>query len=482
VVGVVLDTHAVVRRSDLPTDALRALREMYTHNNPEWASATRAGRWTGPTKKNPKGILRHLFSYREDGPFLLLPRGDVGNLRRFLREHGVPVAFEDRTRRLENARFSLMGKARSYQSNAVKSLVLSARPGCTLKGRPGSGKTVTMLATVAELKQPALVVVHTKRLMRQWTTAAEEWLGVTPGGVGGGGRFVLRSVTIGMQQMLWRIVKEGGARARDLTRSFGCLLIDEAHHAPAESFNLVSECFPAMFRLACTATPRRKDGLEFMLYETFGPMAHEITKEELKAAGVLLPMRLEAVPTSFVDQEYMEVVASGSAASFEWGRMLGRLVADDERNGLVWRHLREDLKKRGSRILVLNERVRACKDWTEFLKTEGVPAGLLIGGDRWMDEQERTIAGMRAGKIRVGVGTMSSNSPAAEGMDLPELTHVYITCPVHNNPQRFEQMGGRAARPSRGKKAGVIKYFWDRGMWPNALDKLKGTCDELVVR
>lgn len=387
---------------------------------------------------------------------------------------GRALVVEDRTLRLESVRYSLKGKLRPYQADAVEVLAEAAHPGCALKGPPGSGKTVTMLAAVARIGQPALVVVHTKPLMAQWLTAAEQWLGVTPGTVGGGRQTALRSVTVGMQQTLWRLVKAGGSEARDLARSFGCLVIDEAHHAPAASFLLVSEHFSAAYRLGCSATIKRKDGKEFLLYETFGKVAHEITKDDLKRAGKLLPMRMEVVPTAFTDDDYLDALAAGDPTS--WQPMITRMIADDDRNALVWEHLQRVLVKKGSRVLLLNDRVRACKDWAEFLRGQGVSVGLLIGGDKIV--QAETIKGLRVGNLRVGVGTKIAD----EGLDLPELTHVFVTCPVHGNPMRLTQMVGRAARPvGKKKKEGVAVYFWDELVWPKALARLKGACDQLEV-
>lgn len=470
-----MDTHLVLPKAGIPPSAVMALRDAFTHDNEQWHALKRMGKWTGPTKKNPQGIPRKLFSYREDGPFMLLPRGSRDKVGEVLSRHGLSLEVEDRTLRLELIKYGLKGKLRPYQEEAVENMVVRAHPGCALKGPCGSGKTVTMLGVVVEVGQPTLVVVHTKPLMTQWLTAVEQWLGLTPGTVGGGRPTVPRTVTVGMQQKLWRIVKEGGPVARDLRRSFGCLVIDEMHHAPAASFMLVSEHFPAAYRVGCSATIQRKDGREYLLEETFGPVAHEVLDKDLVAAGKKLPLRMEVVPTNFVCQEYLDAVAAREVAP--WQRMVAELVADDDRNALVWKHLRRVLRRRGTRILLLNDRVRACKDWTIFLRGEGVPVGLMIGGAGNKDEQARTIRELRNGKLQVGVGTKIAD----EGLDLPELTHVFVTCPVHRNPSRLEQMVGRASRPAKGKKVGVAVYFWDREMWASALPTLRRVVDELEI-
>jgi superfamily II DNA or RNA helicase len=114
------------------------------------------------------------------------------------------------------------------------------------------------------------------------------------------------------------------------------------------------------------------------------------------------------------------------------------------------------------RILLLNDRVESCKRWVHFLQGHGIAAGLMIGGPGNKDDLEETITGLRFGTLQVGVGTVVAD----EGLDIPPLTHVFITCPTHKHPKRMEQMLGRAARPSPGKDEAVCVYFWDCRMFP----------------
>lgn len=77
----------------------------------------------------------------------------------------------DRRRTLAPVDFTLTGKLRDFQDEAVKNIAASDFG--TLAAPTGSGKTVIALALVAQRRQPALVVVHTRESWRNGLTESE---------------------------------------------------------------------------------------------------------------------------------------------------------------------------------------------------------------------------------------------------------------------------------------------------------------------
>lgn len=118
-------------------------------------------------------------------------------------------------------------------------------------------------------------------------------------------------------------------------------------------------------------------------------------------------------------------------------------------------------------ILILSDRVDACKELYRRLALLDVRCGLMLGGNTNKDVLSATIEGLKDGSLQVGIGT----SVADEGLDIPNLTHVFVTCPVHKNLKRLNQMIGRCSRPFPGKPEGVCFYFWDQDMFPLATTK-----------
>jgi superfamily II DNA or RNA helicase len=356
--------------------------------------------------------------------------------------------------------------------------------------------TVILLGAIARLDQPAMVVVHSTPLKEQWEFAASRWLGVVPGTIGAGKKMRLAPLTVATQQALWAMVKKGKTSWAD---GFGTFVGDEIHRWAARTFAEVANTFAAAYRIGASADERRKDGMEHVVYETFGSRVYKIKRDALVDDGKLLPVEVEVLPTGYRDAIYLASVETskvcpqcrgplatpplrkkGDRRRFcpdckleidpeipDWRGMIDRLVLDRTRNELirekVLRVLNDDPDHR---ILILSERVDACRRMAARLVLEDVPAGLLLGGPENKAEFARTISGINTGKLRVAVGT----TVADEGLDLPPLTHVFVTCPLHTNPKRLKQMAGRAARPHGKARWATCVYFWDREMFPPQWD------------
>jgi len=488
-----IDTHLVFKLDDLGPIPVKALREAFTRSNPQFWKKKRMGFWIGDTS-------RTIESWKIEGDkFLMLPRGAKDKINEVLAPHNMQIGeVTDRTVSCKPAGFSIReGESlRPDQVPVVNFLV--QKKNAIVRGPPGSGKTVILLGAIVKINQPAVVVVHSNLLREQWQDAVVRWLGVEPG-VLGGGKKKLAPITIATQQTLWRMVKEQNL---SWVQNFSALIADECHRWSSKTFNAVAEMFPATYRLAASADERRKDQKEFLLYETFGTDVYKIKKSTLVRSGHLLPTSIEVVPTNYRDGLYLASVRAGmfcdecggvltasrherlkgvkhcskcNLASMrtetpDWPGMLNRIVEDKDRNTLILDYLVKVLKQDpDSRVLILSERVQACRQWVAKLTLQDIPAGLLIGSPKNRQELTRTVAGLQSGKLRVGVGT----TVADEGLDIPALTHVFITCPVHTHPKRLRQMVGRSARPFGNKKEGKAIYFWDREMFPPLIEGIK---------
>mgnify|MGYP002066223661 CR=1 FL=1 len=88
------------------------------------------------------------------------------------RKLDIDYTLEDRRRILPQVRFVFKGRLRPFQLKAVERML--RREFGTLNSPTGSGKTVMALYVIAMRQQPALIVVHTKDLARQWIERIEE--------------------------------------------------------------------------------------------------------------------------------------------------------------------------------------------------------------------------------------------------------------------------------------------------------------------
>lgn len=445
---IAVDARVRINRERLDLETQRALREMFTHPNPKHANATRMGFYAD-------AIPKFITSFGFEDPFLSFPRGALSRILEFLEGRGYAIeAIIDRSLKLERIELKLAHQLYPYQQEAVDAIVRSGN--CVVRGPCGSGKSATLLGAIAALKQPTLVVVHTEALRKQWSGVVSDWLGFVPGRIGGG-KEVIRPVTIGMQQSIWRRAKENP----EWTKQFGCIIGDEVHKWGASSFQITATMFPAAYRVGASADEKRKDGLEFLIYDTFGPCVYEIKREHLVMIDRLLPVEMLLVKTGYENDAYVRNRFEGFNPN--WNALLNDLTQDEDRNALILNVVLRILQDPKSRVLILSERVQACVDWKKVFDSHGYPCGLMIGGAQNKDDVSSAIAWLKTGRIRVAAGTKIAD----EGLDIPQLTHVVVTCPLHTHPQRLEQMTGRCARVSEGKTRATAVYFWDERMFPN---------------
>jgi superfamily II DNA or RNA helicase len=414
-------------------------------------------------------VNQFIKNYETDFPFLLLPRGTEKEVFGWIRDEGLEIDLIDHTTigtgmDIKLPKLSFSGKPRPYQAKAIKAVLKALNEpdmtGCVFRGPCGCGKTFLILALIHELQLPTLVIVHTNALARQWSENIARWYGFAPGRIGGGKKDDIKIITVAMQQTLWRRANEKPI----WLDFFGLIAIDECHKVASRSFQVVSKMFPAKYRIGASADERRKDRLEILVTDTLGPLVHQIKKKDLIGYGNLVPTKLEVIKTNYYDQIFLDSLLDKNEVGNDWVGMISRLTQDEDRNDVILQKIIQILEtEKDARILCLSERVEACYYLAGQINEQiNLVAGIMVGGPENRAELEKTMAGLQTGKVRVGFGT----SVADEGLDIPALTHVFMTCPVHGHPKRMVQMIGRAARPWKKKKHAVAVYFWDQNIFP----------------
>ena len=161
----------------------------------------------------------------------------------------------------------------------------SRSPACILSLPCGHGKSVVCLhIAAAQVRRVTLILVHMCGLVGQWVAEAKKYV---PGARVGyvtrdsvrveGVDFIVASIHTLRSHMDRR-----AAAAADnplpfpyldrLRERVGFVIMDEAHHGVANTFQRVMAAMPAARRMAVTATPRRSDGLFDELQFIFGPV------------------------------------------------------------------------------------------------------------------------------------------------------------------------------------------------------------------
>jgi len=419
----------------LQEDTRDALIEKLTFPNPKYLENARMGRWNRGTPRT----LRYYRKLPKCG--LRVPRGYLRQLILFCRKSGLQYALDDQRRILPAVDFDFAGTLKPFQETAVHTML--AKDFGTLSAPTGSGKTVMGLFMLAQRRQPALIVVHTKDLAFQWMSRIETFLNIPEkeiGLIGGGKKKVGKAVTVALVQSLYKI-------AADIAKQIGFIIVDECHRCPSRTFTEAVTHFDSRYMLGLSATPYRRDKLSKLIFWHLGDVHHEIESRQLVNSGDVLAAAVHFRETNFTP--YFDPVN-------DYSRMLSELTADDERNRLIADDVAREALTNPGTTLVLSDRKKHCEAlWSLIRYRNDAPCEFLTG-DRSEQERKDIVARLNEGSIKILVAT---GQLIGEGFDCPNLATLFLATPVRFSG-RVLQYIGRVLRPAPGKSnAKIIDYI-----------------------
>ncbi len=413
---------------DCPEGLARKIRASLTIPNPKHQDAVKFGRSAWGIQPSIE-----LFSMDTTGR-LRLPRGFGLSLARLANEEETELVFNDKRRVCDAVTYDFKGTLRPYQQEAVSAV--TRRMQGVLQAGTGAGKTVMALAIIAERKQPALILVHTKELLGQWAERIEQFLGIKAGTVGGG--------KIDIQNITVATVQTAKKQRETLLPRFGFLIVDECHRTPSNTFTKVASAFEGKYLLGLSATPYRRDGLTRLIYLTLGDQVHTVDPNHLRSCGAILAPEIVEIETDFYFY--------GDAAR-DYQKALTALTQDEERNELITRKVHHVVCDGPGTILLVSDRVAHLKAILGQLEALGHGARLLTGKTK-AAEREKIVKDLAAGKVQI---LASTTALIGEGFDCPGLSTLFLCTPIKSRG-RLIQVIGRVLRPKDGKKPRIFDF------------------------
>lgn len=288
----------------------------------------------------------------------------------------------------------------------------------------GLGKTVLFAHLIRETDGPVLVVAHREELIEQARQTAEsltgEWVEVEQADL----QSYKARIVVGSVQSLRR-----PERLKRLGRErFKLVIIDEAHHATANSYRAVMDWFEAPV-VGFTATPDRTD--EKALGTIFDRIAYSMDIQDGIDQGWLVPFQGHRVVLDSVKLDLVGVTA-GDLAQNELDEAMVSSV-----EGIVHETAR---LSEGRQSIAFFPGVRSAELAASCYSKHGVPTCVVSGGTP-KDERRQLIADFRRGVYRV----LANCQVATEGFDVPE-----VSCIIQGRPtlsrSLYAQMIGRGGR------------------------------------
>jgi len=357
--------------------------------------------------ENALGIRPPSFKVWQDG-------SQKGTIRvpRFYQDGGSPPPGTEGS----PANINFTGSLRAHQVEAVRKGVEAGNGVLSLD--VGLGKTVCALALAGEFKRRTLIIVHKGFLADQWIERIQQFCpGATIGRVQQDEFSINNDFVIAMIQTLCQRPFAPGA-----FKSFGMLIVDEAHHIAAQAFSQAMFLMAPRYTLGLTATPERKDGLTRLLYWFMGPEFFRLARTQ--------QTQVTAHRVPFTCKEFLEAPPVTRFGKMDFSGVVTKLSQIPERNKLLKEIV---LKSPGQHILLLTDR----REHAFWLKENLPNSALYIGGldQKALDE---------AAKARIVIGTFSL---AQEGLDIPTLDTVFLATPHSDVKQAIGRILRGASRP-----------------------------------
>ncbi|KAF9161766.1 hypothetical protein DFQ26_004170 [Actinomortierella ambigua] len=247
-------------------------------------------------------------------------------------------------------------------------------------------------------------------------------------------------------------------------RQFKCIIIDEAHHAAAESYGRILKHFGAdhkdthIFLYGCSATVRRHDGLELgtvfdhiSFHKDFLSMIEEKWQVDIHqycTCRMLCGLRVSTIKTDF-DLRGVKTVAGDFAQ-----KELAVKVNTPIRNEIVVRSYMTYCRERHSTVVFAVD-IAHLEALTEAFRSFGYDArGLSSKTDSIARAQLLHDFRHRKFPVIVNCGILT------EGTDIPAIDSILMARPTKSNVL-FQQMLGRGMRLYPGKEDCLVLDFVD---------------------
>lgn len=403
--------------------------------------------------------------YREVADWVEIPRRYVMDNPTLCGDH----VYVDRSVEGHASKFNFTKPLRPTQVPLVTDFLSKlgkdkARFGGIFSAPCGTGKTVMAYKFMAELGRPALILVHSGALMKQWREAAAKFTDLKPHEVG----------VIQQDTCEWRGMKVVIAMIESLISRkydpamygyFGVVVADEVHRHAAAAWHRALLQFPARLRIGLSATPRRWDGLWDVIRWHIGEIL-------TKGGEWAMKPKVFCINTGIALPPYLYSMRGGK---INLSKLITSLTQIEYRNQMIVEEMCKAVKA-ARRVLVLSDRLEHLatlqRMFTEKWQTDNPvpqeelakrtligdfdPSGVKIG---------RYVGGITDAQINYNqtcnllFGTMQY---AKEGLDDPSVDTLFLTVPKGD----VEQPVGRVLRQAAEKKEPFVIDFVDNKTGP----------------
>lgn len=299
---IILDDRMYVDKSIIPLKAIKSRYELALYEEKTCLKCENL-EYRSPTNELCKGCPAFYAAYRlykETSKYWSLPQGDFPALKKLLDKKNIdfklidkrpdvpfkfPIKFTGKL--FGEGHVDENGIPRVNQKQLVKKY-LKVKNGI-IRAKPRSGKTIMSAYICCKIGQKTVILANRKELIKQFYntfmgTKTRPAMSNIPELQEKTGKEIIRiaqkpSDLTNLKDVdillinYQKLVRKPKRMAKVVNGKFGHLIVDEAHGSAADGYlKVISNC-SVKYRLALTATPRRKDNRHTLVYRIMGPVA-----------------------------------------------------------------------------------------------------------------------------------------------------------------------------------------------------------------
>ena len=319
----------------------------------------------------------------------------------------------------------------------------------------GTGKTVTAVMDAKCCGGRTLFLAHTQELVNQAAdTFRRLWPEVSVG------RY-MEAIKEPDAHVVCGSVQSVALHLEDFREdAFSYLVVDEAHHAAADTYQKILAYFHPAFTLGLTATPERTDDNRAIL-DIFKNTAHKLDIQTAVEIVELVPIRCIRIHTNI---DLTRVRFNSVQYNI---RDLESKIYVPERNRLIvdtWLQYVRD-----KRTVVFCASVRHAEQIAELFRQAGVSAAAVSGGMKPAERRE-----FQDRFVRREILVLCACDLLNEGWDCPEIEVLFMARPTMSRVLYTQQLG-RGMRLFPGKESLMVFDFVDNASqynMPQSLHRL----------
>lgn len=230
-----------------------------------------------------------------------------------------------------------------------------------------------------------------------------------------------KDIVIGMLQSIAK-----NKYSNSIFNNFGMVIFDEAHHAPSQYFSRALPLITAKITIGLSATPKRADKLEKVLYWYFGDIMYQTQSE--KNINVIVNI----INYKLVHDKFREFKLKNG--KFNRPITINNISTIGQRNKFIINLINDIIQNKKRKIIVLSDRIEHLKSLKNRLdKLNTTISDFYIGG---MNQIALNNSAKNAQVI------FATYAMAAEGLDIPDLNTLFMV----TSRKEVEQAIGRIIR------------------------------------